>query len=332
HALETDAKLSKFELNINVWIQLWTAISKCDVLCQVVDSRDPLSYLSKDLIEMSYESGKKHLILINKSDLLNQKQIKNWCEYFDSKNYLYIFWSNKNKNFNSITFFQKLNIAIPNLQQRIKVAFVGYPNVGKSTTINSLCGNRAVSESSTPGKTKIFQSIIISENLEVIDTPGLLIPKFYSSEAEMTLMGLFPIDCLTEPFEAVKIIASRIPLHYLYDYLNVSQDQYRIAVDNLIHDYGKKLKFFLENKKIDQNKVCKRILKMYVDAKILYCSPPPGINSKEFNGYEAISPKSISKVDMLMDLRKVKRTTNNSKSALANNFKGTKGIQNSFKR
>lgn len=88
---------------------------------------------------------------------------------------------------------------------------MGYPNVGKSSTINSLLGQKKVSVSSTPGKTKHFQTIHLSDKIILCDCPGLVFPQFATTKADLVCDGILPIDQLREYTGPVALIAQRIP-------------------------------------------------------------------------------------------------------------------------
>lgn len=88
---------------------------------------------------------------------------------------------------------------------------VGYPNVGKSSTINSLIGEKKVSVSSTPGKTKHFQTIQLSPTLVLCDCPGLVFPQFATTRADLVCDGVLPIDQLREHTGPTSLVVKRIP-------------------------------------------------------------------------------------------------------------------------
>ena len=72
------------------------------------------------------------------------------------------------------------------------VGLTGYPNVGKSSTINALFGSKKTAVAATPGKTKHFQTLNITERMTLCDCPGLVLPKFAASKAEMVAAGAQP--------------------------------------------------------------------------------------------------------------------------------------------
>jgi len=90
------------------------------------------------------------------------------------------------------------------------VGLVGYPNVGKSSTINSLIGEKKVSVSSTPGKTKHFQTIHLSPEIILCDCPGLVFPQFAVQKAELVCDGVLPIDQLRESHGPVGLVTQRV--------------------------------------------------------------------------------------------------------------------------
>lgn len=87
---------------------------------------------------------------------------------------------------------------------------VGYPNVGKSSVINAVFGKKKVAVASMPGKTKHFQTLTLSDSVTLCDCPGLVFPRISSSEAEMILNGLYPVDTLKNFAEAMQILSLRI--------------------------------------------------------------------------------------------------------------------------
>lgn len=100
-------------------------------------------------------------------------------------------------------------------QETVTIGLVGYPNVGKSSTINSLIGSKKVNVSSTPGKTKHFQTIKLSDSVTLCDCPGLVFPSFATTKAEMVVNGVLPIDQLREFTGPSDLVAQRIPRFFL---------------------------------------------------------------------------------------------------------------------
>ena len=91
------------------------------------------------------------------------------------------------------------------------IGLVGYPNVGKSSTLNALLQTKKVAVSETPGKTKHYQTFIMDEDLILCDCPGLVFPSFVSTRGELIINGILPIDQMRDYNEPVNLVAHHIP-------------------------------------------------------------------------------------------------------------------------
>jgi large subunit GTPase 1 len=99
--------------------------------------------------------------------------------------------------------------AAPRAPRRLVVGLVGYPNVGKSSTINAIFGSKKTAVAPTPGKTKHFQTLAVSGTLTLCDCPGLVLPRVAASKADMVAAGVVPIDRLTDVRAPVGVVARR---------------------------------------------------------------------------------------------------------------------------
>ncbi|CAG8633779.1 14651_t:CDS:2, partial [Racocetra fulgida] len=234
---QEDFLLTPFERNLEVWRQLWRVIERSDLLVQIVDARNPLFFRSEDLEKYVKEINekKKCILLINKADLLTAQKHTDMENDISTDN---LNEDNdellKHSNTNEQEFLENHNIDDPSDHRericttedlismliseargeedhKIVIGLVGYPNVGKSFTINALLGEKRVSVSSTPGKTKHFQTIHLSPSLVLCDCPGLVFPNFATTNGDMVCNGVLPIDQLREHTGPVALIAQRIP-------------------------------------------------------------------------------------------------------------------------
>ena len=233
-------KLPLFEKNLDFWRQLWKIIEISDVVIQVVDSRDPLFYQCMDLsnyvIEMGMKPGfskKYNVLLLNKADFLTETQREYWCDYFRDSDTHCLFFSatiddndkyydnnDQTVDFNTSRILHPANIldAIISLypsNDPVTIGFLGYPNVGKSSTINRfLNSGKRIQVSATPGKTKHYQTHSLQNGkIILVDGPGLVIPSFKMGKAEMVLAGILPIDNLTEYFTSIELLLTKLDFH-----------------------------------------------------------------------------------------------------------------------
>ena len=171
----------------------------------------------------------------------------------------------------------------------VMVGFVGYPNVGKSSTINALVGQKRAGVTSTPGKTKHFQTLIISDKLTLCDCPGLVFPSFSSSRYEMIAYGVLPIDRMTEHREAIQVVANRVPRHVIEDVYKIKlpkpkpyepQSQPPLASE-LLKAYCVSRGYVASSGLPDETRASRQILKDYVDGKIPHHELPPGMSNED---------------------------------------------------
>ncbi|CAL8997570.1 unnamed protein product [Prunus brigantina] len=171
----------------------------------------------------------------------------------------------------------------------VVVGFVGYPNVGKSSTINALVGQKKTGVTSTPGKTKHFQTLIMSDELTLCDCPGLVFPSFSSSRHEMIASGVLPIDRMTENREAVQVVANRVPRHVIEEVYRIDlpkpksyelQSRPPLAAE-FLRAYCASRGYVASSGLPDETRAARQILKDYIDGKLPHYQMPPGTTNEE---------------------------------------------------
>lgn len=160
-------------------------IKLIDLCIELVDARTPLASRNPDIDELG--KNKSRMILLNKSDLADIECNKKWMEYFKSKGYFVVEVNSKNgvgmKEINK-TVQEACKEKIERDRRRgilnrpVRAMVVGIPNVGKSTFINAFAGKACTKTGNKPGVTKGKQWIRLNKSLELLDTPGILWPKF----------------------------------------------------------------------------------------------------------------------------------------------------------
>lgn len=174
-------------------------------------------------------------------------------------------------------------LGINDPQMPINVGMVGYPNVGKSSTINSIMGCHKVVVSATPGKTKHFQTLLLPEERRVVvcDCPGLVFPSFAATRETMICDGILPVDTVKDYTTPVEVICHRIPQHVLeFAYATALSpeddiDDSTSVAERVLNLIARRKGYMTDHDKPNRSKVAKEILKHYVDGRLVYVHPPP---------------------------------------------------------
>lgn len=379
-----DLLLTPFERNLEVWRQLWRVIERSDLVVQIVDARNPLLFRCDDLEDYVKEVDKRknNLLLVNKADMMTEKQRQAWATYFQDEVINFRFFSaelakdanlaregdaipsddsenveehdasdEESEDTEIAQEAEKIHIGgeadveedwtseeedddtedetmdtkhrldhsdatrilttdelealflehapkVKNTEgkpRKTQIGLVGYPNVGKSSTINALIGAKKVSVSATPGKTKHFQTIHLSDEVILCDCPGLVFPNFAFTKAELVCNGVLPIDQMREYSAPAALVAQRIPKAFLEAIYGI-----RIATrpleeggtgiptgEEVLQAYAAARGFYTTGQGIpDESRAVRHVLKDYVRGKLLFCCPPPSdppLDGREFN-------------------------------------------------
>jgi len=213
---------------------------------------------------------------------------------------------------------------IPQSRHRghICVGLVGFPNVGKSSVINTILGVSKsthgvvrVGVSSTPGKTKHFQTLDISDELMLCDCPGLVFPSFMRSRGDMVCAGILPINQMRDYFEPANIMASRIPQHlleaaygiHIRRELDIKDNPNRPPTGSEFLTAYCAVKGFITagTGRWDEFRACKDVLRDYNDGRILYVAPPPPVISNTSNSYGVSMDEWLRDTELTMSRREI---------------------------
>ena len=215
--------------------QMQEDLKLIDLIIELVDARVPLSSRNPDIDQLG--QNKSRLILLNKADLADERQNEAWKEYFQSKGFHVVKVDSRNgagmktiQNVIQEACKEKIERdrrrGIKNRPIRAMVA--GIPNVGKSTFINTFAGKACAKTGNRPGVTKGKQWIRLNKNVELLDTPGILWPKFEDQEVGIRLafVGSIKDDILNMEELALKFI------DYLKErYTGLIEKRYGISED-----------------------------------------------------------------------------------------------------
>ena len=174
--------------------QIGEDIKLIDIVIEILDSRIPIASQNPDIAELT--KGKKKIIVLNKCDLSDEEQNKLWIEYFKKCGKIAILVdSNSGKGINQVIGTIQ-NIMEKDLElyakkgrtgKKIKAMILGIPNVGKSSFINRIVKSNRVEVGNRPGVTRKKQWISVNNKIDLLDTPGVLWPKFENNEVALNL-------------------------------------------------------------------------------------------------------------------------------------------------
>ena len=176
-------------------------IKLIDLIIELVDARVPLSSRNPDIDELG--KNKARLILLNKADLAEDRRNDEWMEYFKKQGYSVVKVNSKKgggiKSIQSViqeACKEKMERDRKRgiLNRPVRAMVVGIPNVGKSTFINALAGKACAKTGNKPGVTKGKQWIRLNKTLELLDTPGILWPKFEDQQVGLHLAMIGSIN------------------------------------------------------------------------------------------------------------------------------------------
>ncbi|CAM6009160.1 unnamed protein product [Sphagnum balticum] len=226
-------------------------VEASDVVIQVLDARDPLGSRCVDVERMVHKAGptKRIVLLLNKIDLVPREVVERWLKYLREELPTVAFKCNTQQQRTNLgrkssrkatenaevlqtsdclgaeTLLQLLKNYSRNQQLKtgVVVGVVGFPNVGKSSLINSLKRTRVASVGATPGVTKAMQEIHLDKHVKLLDCPGIVFASPGDNEASATLRNCTKVERLADPITPVKEILRLCPTEKLMSIYKVPQ-------------------------------------------------------------------------------------------------------------
>lgn len=260
-----------------------------DIVVEILDARIPVSSQNPEIAKIT--KGKKKLVILNKIDLADEKENKNWEKYFQSKKIPVCLVDSNSGKGTEQTIKQIENIMKEEMEtlakkgrtgRKIRVMIVGIPNVGKSSYINRIAKKVAAGVGNKPGITKQKQWIRINDKVELLDTPGVLWPKFESQEVALNLAftGTIKEEILEKTeiaYQLVKYLLENYRQNlcekYKLDNIYIEQTLSRDLPENeniyeIMLEIGKKRGCIVSGGNIDDEKTSKIILDEFKNGKL----------------------------------------------------------------
>ena len=257
--------------------QIEADLKQVDAVCEIVDARIPMSSRNPDIDSIC--GSKPRIIVLNRMDLADPAATKRWAAYFRGKGMAVIATDCKTRK--GIADFtpaartacaEKLERdAARGMNRPLRVMVVGIPNVGKSTLINQISGRKGAKAENRPGVTRGKQWVTVDSGLQLLDTPGILWPKFEDPEVGMMLAYT---GAVKEGVIDIEELACRLMelLHKFYP--QVLLDRYKVEAEpgtpgyELLEMAGRKRGFLLARGEIHTERMAKVLLDEYRSGKL----------------------------------------------------------------
>ncbi len=257
--------------------QIEADLKQVDAVCEIVDARIPISSRNPDIDSIC--TGKPRIIVLNRMDLADSAATKKWLAYFRQLGMASIATDCKSQK--GISEFQpavrsvlKEKIArneAKGMNRPLRVMIVGIPNVGKSTLINQISGRKGAKAENRPGVTRGKQWVTVDNGLLLLDTPGILWPKFEDPNVGMMLAYT---GAVKENIIDVEELACRLAELLWRYYPQTLRDRYGVDTPDdtpgyeLIEEMGRKRGYLLARGEINTERMSKVLLDEYRSGKL----------------------------------------------------------------
>ena len=257
--------------------QIEADLKLVDAVCEIVDARIPVSSRNPDIDSIC--ANKPRLIVLNRSDLADWEVTKSWMQYFRSQGIAAIATDCKSRRgineflpaVRSVLKEKIARNAAKGMNKPLRIMIVGIPNVGKSTFINQISGRKGAKAENRPGVTRGKQWVTVDSSLLLLDTPGILWPKFEDPEVGMMLAYTGAVkENVIDTEELACHLAEKLN-HY---YPQVLLDRYKVQMPSdtpgymLLEEAGRKRGYLLARGEINTERMAKVLIDEYRGGKL----------------------------------------------------------------
>ncbi|XP_050182279.1 nucleolar GTP-binding protein 2 [Myiozetetes cayanensis] len=215
---EAQEEIFKKGQSRRIWGELYKVIDSSDVVVQVLDARDPMGTRSPHVESyLKKEKHWKHLIFVlNKCDLVPTWATKRWVAVLSQEYPTLAFHASLTNPFGKGAFIQLLRQfgKLHSDKKQISVGFIGYPNVGKSSVINTLRSKKVCNVAPIAGETKVWQYITLMRRIFLIDCPGVVYPSG-DTETDIVLKGVVQVEKIKSPEDHISAVLERAKAEYI---------------------------------------------------------------------------------------------------------------------
>ncbi len=253
-------------------------IKNMDAVCEILDARIPVSSRNPDIDEMT--AGKPRLVVLNRVDQADPVQTKRWVAYFRQKGYA-VLEANAKGGVGTQQFAAAVRELLKEklasyaekgqIGRTVRVMVLGIPNVGKSTFINKVAKRKTAKAEDRPGVTRTKQWVPVDNTLELLDTPGILWPKFDDTSVGMHLAFTGAIkDDVMDLEELASFLMEYLGKHYA----DVVTERYKITIEeedsgyDLLTKAGRKRGFLMKGAEVDTERMARILLDEFRGGKL----------------------------------------------------------------
>ncbi|WVQ83975.1 nucleolar GTP-binding protein 2 [Cryptococcus sp. DSM 104549] len=284
-----------------IWGELYKVLDSSDVVIHVLDARDPIGTRCKPVIEyLRKEKAHKHLVyVLNKVDLVPTWVTARWVKHLSLSAPTIAFHASINNSFGKGSLIQLLRqfSVLHSDKKQISVGFIGYPNTGKSSIINTLKKKKVCTVAPIPGETKVWQYITLMRRIYLIDCPGIVPVSAKDSDTDTVLKGVVRIENLATPAEHVPALLERVRPEYLHRTygLDPQTDGWHgeEGASILLTAIAKKSGKLLKGGEPDQEAAAKMVLNDWIRGKIPFFVPPPAKSQSSIDLCAEDNPQSV---------------------------------------
>ncbi|TPX32394.1 hypothetical protein SeMB42_g07617 [Synchytrium endobioticum] len=282
--ITTEARHTMFEKGQSrrIWNELYKVIDSSDVIIHVLDARDPAGTRCKNVeTYVKKEAKHKHLVFVlNKCDLVPTWVTGRWIKELSKDYPTLAFHASINNSFGKGSLIQLLRqfSRLHMDKKQISVGFVGYPNTGKSSIINTLRQKPVCTVAPIPGETKVWQYITLMKRIYLIDCPGVVYPSPEDTETDIVLKGVVRVENLQCAEDHIPPVLERVKKEYIVKTYGIKD--WKDPMD-FLGQYCKKSGRLLKGGEPDLSTGAKMILTDWLRGKIPYYTLPPSYGGKD---------------------------------------------------
>ncbi|KAJ5994422.1 Nucleolar GTP-binding protein 2 [Penicillium sp. IBT 35674x] len=277
-AILTTARESVFSKGQSkrIWNELYKVIDSSDVVIHVLDARDPVGTRCRSVEKyIREEAPHKHLIFVlNKTDLIPTGVAAAWVRHLSKDYPTLAFHANINNSFGKgslITLLRQFS-SLHSDRKQISVGFIGYPNTGKSSIINTLRKKKVCTVAPIPGETKVWQYITLMKRIYLIDCPGVVPPNQNDTEEDILLRGVCRVENVENPEQYIPAVMRRVQPRHLERTYGIKEPTDAIDFLSRLARKGGRL---LKGGEPDLDGVAKMVINDFLRGKTPWFTPPP---------------------------------------------------------